>query len=474
MNRIVLYLAIVLGITIVMPLSAQVLDDDFPVEENVIAVEAQDNEHEELFNEMFSDHVEELPSNSNQSNPIDEIAKKLGYNYSGNFINDAVFLIKEVAPSSKVVVMGLKEDYEIKGKAFAENLKKNGIKPISMLLSENSLNVSVLSKMFSVSEDVRAVVCLDSKLLSCAFYFAHYRNIEVVCGAQDNEFFKNFYFKFLIKNGKNFDYAYAPAKTHVILDEKLLESVDKAQNYAFCMSKLPCVFDYELVKHIKSDGTQTQADLKNETISAFFNLFATSIKSAYSIFNLNKEEQASHLLLYALSILLANAMTGGEFIDVSAPRGVELLLKKEAFNGHALVYATNVMLNLYGIVLGAKYKNVLEEPDYILRAEALSQHFGSDDKKFLEGLKHQIELLDNFGNLDFSNIEKVFTIDEKTIFDAGDNLINTYHVLGGNEVLDKQAVVWALNMAGDMPEFLNLISVCREQGLLELMMKNID
>lgn len=77
MNRIVLYLAIVLGITIAVPLSAQVLDDDFPVEENVIAVEDQDNGHEELFNEMFSDHVEELPSNSNQSNPIDEIAKNV-------------------------------------------------------------------------------------------------------------------------------------------------------------------------------------------------------------------------------------------------------------------------------------------------------------------------------------------------------------------------------------------------------------
>ena len=86
MNRIVLYLAIVLGITIAMPLSAQVLDDDFPVEENVIAVEDQDNGHEELFNEMFSDHVEELPSNSNQSNPIDEIAKNVAKEVNTSFL----------------------------------------------------------------------------------------------------------------------------------------------------------------------------------------------------------------------------------------------------------------------------------------------------------------------------------------------------------------------------------------------------
>ncbi|MBQ8751234.1 MAG: hypothetical protein IJZ30_06345 [Alphaproteobacteria bacterium] len=77
MNKIVLYFAVILGFSVSLPLSAQVLDDDFPAEENVVAVEDQDNEHEELFDEMFGGHVDELPQNGKSSNVIEEIAKNV-------------------------------------------------------------------------------------------------------------------------------------------------------------------------------------------------------------------------------------------------------------------------------------------------------------------------------------------------------------------------------------------------------------
>lgn len=77
MNKIVLYFAVILGLCVSLPLSAQVLDDDFPAEENVVAVEDQDNEHEELFDEMFGGHVDELPQNGKSSNVIEEIAKNV-------------------------------------------------------------------------------------------------------------------------------------------------------------------------------------------------------------------------------------------------------------------------------------------------------------------------------------------------------------------------------------------------------------
>lgn len=100
MNKVVLYFAAILGLCVSLPLSAQVLDDDFPVEENIVTVEDKDNEHEELFNEMFGEHIDELPQSGKSNNVIDEIAKDVAVNIGPKELKSDKTFVDNTKPSA--------------------------------------------------------------------------------------------------------------------------------------------------------------------------------------------------------------------------------------------------------------------------------------------------------------------------------------------------------------------------------------
>ncbi len=383
--------------------------------------------------------------------------------YGGKFNLLARKILKSVAPDSRIAVLTLKEEYEEKCKPFIDELKNNGFKATSVLLPDKILSVELISKMFCIKEDVRAVVVLNAKAFGVGCYLSYAKNIDLVCACDSLDFFKNFYFRALVKNGDKLDYVKCPAKTHVVLDEKLIK-VSASEIYALAVSKLPAVFDYQIIKAIKGQA------FKEENQDLAFNLFCSAIKNVFNTFSVQKEKQGEHLVFYALLSLLANAYSFGGLLDYSCPVAVEKLMAGEA-SGHALLYSASAILSCYDMILSNKYNNVLETPDYLDRARQLKEIFGCGERQFLEGLKNQISLINALDKSKLEKIKGAITIDNKPVFSLGDKLINTYFALGGKDSLDKTAVIKAVNLSGDLPEFIGGMSLVRESGLAEMMMR---
>lgn len=123
-----------------------------------------------------------------------------------NYIKDLSFMAKKISsefPFSKTMVFFSSEDYFAYGKSLIDALKEFALKPVTIILNENTIfNREEIINNYSVFEDVRSVIYTNKKLLPLALNLD--KNVKVYCLITNADTFGYFVAQFYLQEKGQF------------------------------------------------------------------------------------------------------------------------------------------------------------------------------------------------------------------------------------------------------------------------------
>lgn len=373
----------------------------------------------------------------------------------GNYVEETIKILSEVCPYGKVATLYFNGTYTGLGKSFSEALKRAGFKPVSVILPDDfSDDINCFKKLFVLPEDVRAVITFDTNLMHAVKYFTSVKNIVGVFVLQD--FLDTSFIspKVTLLNGNITESVTCKASQYIVLDKNLY-NVDKPLIFSVVASYCVALIDYKIYCKIHS----------KRYVKSASDLLQSAINSALAIFKNSAEEQ-SDLLIYSLfTTEIANLMSGGDILSVTSVNSVRRILKR--FSGYNRIIFIKYALALYEKAFGGEYDNLLEIPDYNLRAEGLSKITGVDEGLFMNNFISQIPKIKD-GEKKILQIKPTLLSEIKQTQKLFGQINSTYHALGGGGKEDKNLRL-ALFYSGDVTPYVNGMSLVRESGILEFL-----
>ena len=381
---------------------------------------------------------------------------KIAQFYYAKTVDNIAKLVSNVAPCAKLAVFTMQNSAK-KCVEITDAMKKFQLKPITVVLEDGDLSTESVAGLFNIAEDVRGVVVTDYQLFDLASYFATVRNIPLV------NLVYEFYPKRLLSNRvyiKNFgklDAFGISVKRHVVfVEKKALSEFELSNAYAYVVSKMVSLIDYRI-----------RCILEHQEIDKKAYLIAREAIVSALVLTLNDKIASEKLLIYCMMLEVADNMTEGKLLTLSAPSIAQYLTSGSfcADSGIELL-AQCVLLELYDKCFSIDFSKATLSPDYLDRAEVLSRLTCFNEKEILKGLQRQVSTFNCKGKK-ISGLKQLLKEEIANTAKLSLKIMNRYFELGGKSDYDTADIAMAVKLSGDTPLSINGMSLVRESAITE-------
>jgi hypothetical protein len=360
-------------------------------------------------------------------------------------------VLLSVAPNGKLAFIATESTAIKFTKLLYQTARSVGVTLVTYTFDDYKTSTENASELFSLPDDVRAVIFCDREVSDLAGYFASIKNLPLIIFPQSidaNGLIRN---KIYITTGDKIDAVLLKVKRHVIIDKKIILD-DYADAYAFIMSRFISLIDYRINLSVQG-GTphKTAFDvIKNCVLSTFG---SPKLKSGLK-----------DVLLYnSFATEMAIASTNGDINDLSAENvGSNLLGQK--YNSKTSLYIASILIEIYNSLCKI-------EPEFCALtnvndvADQLELKLGIVSTYFLDALSYQIAKLTKNSDRVKAQMQ-LLTKEIKSYYGLSKTIYSAYLSLGGSEI-EPIDHAFAITHAGDVGKFINGISLVRESGFIK-------
>ncbi len=379
-------------------------------------------------------------------------------------------LIENVIKNLKGTVAFISSSVVFKnlGEKIMSQINACGLNALNVIINRSfSGKIENVSSLFNLPETVSTVIFSEANLTAPVKYFAGLRNIPVIYYPNSPDTIDFFSSEVTLDLKNKEERILTSNKKILILDKEYLKnssSMDVANTFVNIISRIIALIDYRI------RGTMTKEWLCKNS----YNFAREIIKDTFAILKYNKEEIPFILAESGAKMSIASSYTDGKIFSSSSEYSVSKLLmyvgEEHLSESETRLVALIKLLDLYKLFFETKKNNLLEIPDYVKRAEILSEKTGISQKEILKSI--------------LDNIFSCYEIDKKLFFLTNDMLkeinslcalkekiVNTYYMLGGNVKLfdnyTPNELIEAIYSAPDFPNTFNTLTLIRDVGILE-------
>lgn len=377
--------------------------------------------------------------------------------YAGDAKAKLAAVLKALAPEGKVLFVCNRDTFSAEGKKLSDFVASLGCKSYAAVFKSGFHSVEDAGHALKAAEDARCVLVSDVELFGFAAYVAMIAKIPCVVAPSSFGYEDVVPSVTILKNGKGFDRVKVRVPRYVILDEKTVAECDVASAFASVIARLPDFTDYRIACAAKKyDADKRAYSLMKNAVSSAFGLFAFSVK-----------ERAEKILEYKLAAELANVASGGRLCDYSSVKNTSYLCYVKGAEKECVSPSIfRRVMGLYDLCCSGEYDDILEIPDYLARADYLSDLTGCGDKPFLQGLKAQCALYNENGQA-VNKTKNSLKEEIRAQNAACEKAVRTFYALGGKDFADKKLIDSLIKFSGDLPDSFNGMTVVRECGISE-------
>lgn len=349
--------------------------------------------------------------------------------YVGNHLEILRSSLSKNIYFGKVAIFSYESTFVILVKDIKKELSLSKISTIDYLFErKEKASIESLSKLFSLPDDIRAIIVLDSKLSKIAGYFATIKKLPlyvVSCGLDVGECLEN---TMLIKAENCYDIFTLSNKKHVIIDREIAKKLNVNQAVAF---------DYAVNNIVSLIDEKINSFFTNEKINAeIYNKKNKAVIESFSIMKENVQDRYEKLVKNCVICGLVNGIYKENYIKNSSLVGISLLLYKDFWIDSSLLVFTIKLLKLYAILCQRESQEIFCIKDYNGLAESISKILEIDEQLVLNVLlvKEQKYKTSKKTHVDFVNkFEEELIPLAKTIERA-----KSIHLALGGEDLNKE------------------------------------
>ncbi len=354
---------------------------------------------------------------------------------------------------------------------FVDNAIKNasGI-PESIIINRKfDDSLENISCLFTMADDVSAIVVFDSYLFGVANYFASVKNLPLITmplSADADDILSptaSVTFKGRREKISSAGYRY------IIINEDFLKNSPKESSavaFASLASAIVSLIDYRI------RGTMVGERLCKNS----YDLVRACISNSMNILKNPSEDIPLKLLKNRIKISVADIYTNGQILSGSGESSVAKYLepsgKKHYSFSERKLYAAYKLIDLYNVFFKYPHSNLLTAPDIAERAEYYAKLTGIKEYDALTDMKkHSLKAKDIDKKLNFLN--QKFYEETQKLSAMKDKLFSAYVKLGGDEGLienySAEEIRKAVYYAPDMQDSFSVLNLMRDTGVLELL-----
>lgn len=393
---------------------------------------------------------------------LNVLAKKLfsnkGFNarlnsiqfYSGEMTEVFKNLLKTFSPSGKVALIATVDTAIKMGKVFGRAASSVGVTLVTYAFEDFTPSTENVSGLFSLSDDVRSVICCEADVMDFASYYSSVRKLPLFIVPLKTDVSGLLKDKIRLLTGEKIDDVSLKTNRHVIIDKNLIEK-DFAGAYAFVMSKFIDLIDYR-INHVVT------GKIADKTA------FDTIRQSVLSTYGVNKLKSGiDDVLIYnAFAVELATASSKGAIADCSSSVIASSLCGAKNSSGILLAFAMRI-IKIYSALCNLDLDfTALTDVNAI--SEELSEHSGIEEEYFLSCIVDQIKSVTQ-KQAQISSFLAQSKKEINSFLNLSKNIYKTYVDFGGNnpEIPD---YTFAITHCGDALNGVNGMTIARELGLI--------
>ena len=375
---------------------------------------------------------------------------------SGDFGSELIKVILSIIPSSKVCFLHTKKSYNEFGVRLTKLFGKTNRQFINIILEDDFTDdLQNYSNLFNSGEDVRLVVGCDYILFNACSYIASVRRIECLLLVNNLLTYDILAPYINIKNGDLLDKFNITCFRQVYINDNI-SSEHIAEAYAFALSHITALIDFT----ISCEFYPCEQDEKVKELAK------DCIYMAHGIMKSSRKRQIKKLLYACIGIELANYLSQGRLKETSSAMAVARLYSKDKVEQIRISFlgmlANLQICNLYI----SSNEEVFNLPDYLERADKIASVYPIESIFVVKNLTRQSKIVKKKKTDCISNL-----LDLKTqlsqIQDSINAMRQTYVALQGTTQVQAEKFALAVKHSGDLTNYINLMSLVREKGILE-------
>ncbi len=379
----------------------------------------------------------------------------------GEYLKSLTEILVKNIYFGKVAVFALQDTFLTIGSVIKKELRNSKINSIDYILSgKEEMEIDTLSKTFALPEDIRAVICLDSKLSKICDYFAFVKKMPVIdisSGLDIGEFLEN---TFYLKNGDTLDLITVNPKKTVIVDRILTEklNISFADTYSYVMKNLLSVLDIRINAFYLSENLNAELiNLKNKAIIKTFSIIKYSIKERYDI-----------LVLCSLTVGLVNMALNKDYLLNSSLENFSLLYYGLSLKRENELFFSEKILSLYAELTSIK-TNIYSIPDYNGISKEASILLNVSEETIIDNIIDKFNIVIN-NKKSFKEFNQTFSKEFSSLSSSFKKVASAYTVLGGKDItkdIDEKRFVSSIKNCGAISN-INGITLCIIEGLFNI------
>lgn len=373
--------------------------------------------------------------------------------YQGDAFDAVKKIVSVFAPCGKVAFVTTLKTNLLYCTSLVKAIKSTGAVMTTMVVEDFSTSIESASILFSLPDDVRMIIVMDSEVMNDVLYFASLKKLPVIVIPTTYDVGGTLRNKIYIKTNDKIDGISVKVMRHVIIDKSLMANTE-SQGFAFIMSKFVSLIDYRINSAIFSSSISKKA----------FDAVKQSVLSTFEITSLEEKSRSDVLIYNAFQIEMAAALTKGEIVDFSAENIAQKISgETENKSEVALIFALGI-LKMYYETARSQF-GVCGIIDLNAISDAMEKRTKIDSSVFLKNYVAQIKAIDK-------NTDKtvaIFKSMKDEIFSfvrLSDKIKATFVSLGGT-IPRIDGYSFAISHSGDWFVGANGMTVIREAGLLK-------
>lgn len=312
-----------------------------------------------------------------------------------------------------------------------------------------------IEKISSAIGGVKVIIALDDRLFNLATYVAMINAIPLVLVPDKIGFEDILCSTLFIKENYSYKRAKVKAIRYVILDKNVIDNADIQGIFYRLISLRANAIDYRISCLLRGENEDERA----------IELLKSATVNAYPVFTTEGKWKIEELIFLKFLAELSNIASNGEMEKNSAVKITEEILKMRGYYGESVSKSIfSKIIGVYDLYFCGKYDGILEVPDYLERADRLSDISGCVATEFLKNFltqrnaieekKKQLSILRRSLKTAVAE-QKKFADRMTTLFDKTDRIENLV------------AIDNAIRIAGDLPNTFNAMTLLRESGITE-------
>lgn len=322
-----------------------------------------------------------------------------------NFCLGVLSAIKTKVPFQKVALVLSQKSFCLYGEKLRSELNKIDNKVITLILDDKELNQQNANKIFSLPEDVRAVIVFNNEFFDLASYYATFTKSILVSVYANMEFYDCFK-KTIYFNEQNVLYPY-----NIDCEISYVFDVNSIVNNPCDMSEFICRYCSKLLSPIdyRFNAYFTAQSEKHLDVNKTYVAIAQILEKLKN----HPDKLDLEMFLLALKIEVINGITFGKLFECFSAKiaSSSLLIQNNGSRDMELIYAL-LFSRLYLSALKGNYANMVDS--YSNRIIQLQKIYGvsrrSSVREYLSVAKRAKEMhLDDCDKRALSlELEKVY------------------------------------------------------------------